>query len=134
MDSNSDSQAHVLGDMESEAVAQASTSQLTSTSSHSPKGNKRRKEEKCLEEEDTWMRDLHTTMQANQALLEKLVEEKPQSDHEPFVQFVADTLRTAPQEQYDEMKELVFDIICTGTTIHTIASAPVKFIPKNLGK
>ena len=100
--------------MEYEAVAQASTSQLTSMSSHSRKGNKRRKEEEYQEEKDTWMRDLRATMQANQALLEKLVEERPQSDREPFVRFVADTLRTAPQEQYNEMKELIFDIVRQG--------------------
>ena len=110
VDSDGDSQAHVLEDMESAAVDQDSTPQPTSTSSRSRKRDKRREEE-CQEEEDTWMRDLRATMQANQALLEKLVEERPQSDREPFVRFVADTLRTAPQEQYDEMKELIFDIV-----------------------
>ena len=111
VDSDGDSQAHVLEDMESAAVDQDSTPQPTSTSSRSRKRDKRRREEECQEEEDTWMRDLRATMQANQALLEKLVEERPQSDREPFVRFVADTLRTAPQEQYDEMKELIFDIV-----------------------
>lgn len=114
MDSDGDSQAHVLEDMESASVDQASTSQPTPTSSRSRKRDKRRREEECQEEEDTWMRDLRATMQANQALLEKLVEERPQSDREPFVRFVADTLRTAPQEQYDEMKELIFDIVRQG--------------------
>jgi hypothetical protein len=98
--------------MESEAVDEASTSLPTSSRSH--KSDKRKREEECEEEADTWMRDLHATMQANQALLEKLVEEKPQSDHEPFVRFVADTLRTASQEQYDGMKELIFDIVRQG--------------------
>ena len=53
-------------------------------------------------------------MQANQALLEKLVEERPYCDREAFVRFVADTLRTAPQEQYVEMKELIFDMVHKG--------------------
>jgi hypothetical protein len=43
------------------------------------------------------MRDLRAIMKANQALLEKLVEESPQTDREPFVRFVADTLRKAPR-------------------------------------
>ena len=57
------------------------------------------------------MQDLRATMPVNQALLEKLVEERTYSDREAFVRFVADTLRTAPQEQYVEMKELIFDIV-----------------------
>ncbi len=99
--------------MESAAVDEASTTpQPTAMSSRSRKREKRRREE--CQEEDTWMRDLRATMQANQALLEKLVEERPHSDREPFVQFVADTLRTAPREQYNEMKELIFDIVRQG--------------------
>jgi hypothetical protein len=53
-------------------------------------------------------------MQANQALLEKLVEERPQTGREPFVRFVGDTLRAAPQDQYDDMKELILDIVRQG--------------------
>ena len=100
--------------MESTAGDNASTSHPTSSSSRNRKRDKRRREEECQEEEDNWMRDLRATMQANQALLEKLVEERPHSDREAFVRFVADTLRTAPQEQYDEMKELIFDIVRQG--------------------
>lgn len=112
VDSDGDTQAHVLEDMETAAFDQASTSETTSKSSR--KRDKRRREEECQEEEDTWMRDLRAIMKANQALLEKLVEESPQTDREPFVRFVADTLRKAPQEQYEVMKELIFDIVRQG--------------------
>lgn len=114
VDSDDDSKADVLEDMEPVANVQASTSQPSSKSSLSRKRDKRRREEGCQEERDTWMRDLCATMQANQALLEKLVEEKRHADREPFVRFVADTLRSAPQEQYDEMKDLIFDILRHG--------------------
>ena len=113
-DGDGDSHTYVLEDMESAAGDNASTSHPTSSSSRNRKRDKRRREEECQEEEDNWMRDLHATMQANQALLEKLVEERPHSDREAFVRFVADTLRTAPQEQYDAMKELIFDIVRQG--------------------
>jgi hypothetical protein len=60
------------------------------------------------------MQELRATMQANQALLENLVEDRPHTDREPFIRFVCDTLRTAPQEQYSVMKDLIFDIVRQG--------------------
>ena len=106
VDSNGDGDSHAhIEDMESSAA----------TSSRNRKRDKRRREEQCQEEEGIcWMQDLCATMQANQALLEKLVEVRPYSDREAFVRFVADTLRTAPQEQYVEMMELILDIVRQG--------------------
>lgn len=62
------------------------------------------------------MQELRSTMKANQALLEKLLEERSQaqSDREAFIRYVSDTLRTAPQEQYSVMKELITDIMREG--------------------
>ena len=62
------------------------------------------------------MQELHSTMKAKQALLEKLLEERSQgqSDREAFIRYVSDTLRTAPQEQYSVMKELITDIMREG--------------------
>ncbi|KAG0698581.1 hypothetical protein GWK47_002970 [Chionoecetes opilio] len=51
-------------------------------------------------QEEEWMVDLRSTMKANQALLERLLEERsqPQSRREAFIRFVSDTLRSAPEE------------------------------------
>ena len=92
VDSNGDSDihAHILEDMESSAA----------TSSRNRKREKRRREEQCQEEEDTWMQDIRATMQANQALLQKLVEQRPYSDREALVRFVADTLLWGSLQPY----------------------------------
>ena len=52
-------------------------------------------------------------MQANQALLEKLLEEKSRrhSDREPFINYVSETLRNVPDEQYASMQEIILDMM-----------------------
>ncbi|KAM4570219.1 uncharacterized protein PAE49_009429 [Odontesthes bonariensis] len=103
-----ESQFNILEEMELAAAEQGST-----TSSRRCK--RRRRDEESLEEE-SWMQELRSTMKANQALLEKLLEErsKAQSDREAFTRYVSDTLLTAPQEQYSVMKELITDIMREG--------------------
>ena len=93
--------------MELAAAEQGSTT--------SSRRRKRRRDEESLEEE-SWMQELRSTMKANQALLEKLLEKRSQgqSDREAFIRYVSDTLRTAPQEQYSVMKELITDIMREG--------------------
>lgn len=102
-----ESHSNILEEMELAAAEQGST---TSTYRR-----KRRRDEESLEEE-SWMQELRSTMKANQALLEKLLEERSraQSDREAFIRYVSDTLRTAPQEQYSVMKELITDIMREG--------------------
>ena len=91
----------------------AAAEQGSTTSSRRRK--RRRRDEESLEEE-SWMQELRSTMKANQALLEKLLEERSQgqSDREAFLRYVSDTLRTAPQEQYSVMKELITNIMREG--------------------
>ena len=103
-----ESQSNILEEMELAAAEQGST-----TSSRRRK--RRRRDEESLEEE-SWMQELRSTMKANQALLEKLLEERSQgqSDREAFIRYVSDTLRTTPQEQYSVMKELITDIMREG--------------------
>ncbi|KAH3697787.1 hypothetical protein DPMN_085297 [Dreissena polymorpha] len=62
----------------------------------------------------------------------------PHTDREPFVRFVADILRTAPQQQYNERKELIFDIVCQAgaASLGTVNShppyGPEQFMPCQL--
>ena len=67
-------------------------------------------------QEEGWMQDLRTTMKANQALLEKLLEERsqPLSHREAFIRFLSDTLRSVSDEQYSVMHELIMDILRQG--------------------
>lgn len=97
---------------ELEAAAMPSTQTSSRQCSHSDRHDKRKREEQCLEEEDTWMALLRSTMKANQTLLEKLLEERPvHTEREAFIRFVSDTLRTVPEEDYAEMKNLILDIV-----------------------
>ncbi|KAG0730538.1 hypothetical protein GWK47_028029 [Chionoecetes opilio] len=78
-------EANILEDMEVAAAAeQAST-------------RRKRKTPATERQEEEWMVDLRSTMKANQALLERLLEERsqPQSRREAFIRFVSDTLRSA---------------------------------------
>ena len=103
-----ENQSNILEEMELAAAEQGLT-----TSSRQRK--RRRRDDESLEEE-SWMQELRSIMKANQALLEKLLEERSQaqSDREAFTRYVSDTLRTAPQEQYSVMKELITDIMREG--------------------
>ncbi|KAG0721674.1 hypothetical protein GWK47_045997 [Chionoecetes opilio] len=90
-------EANILEDMEVAAAAeQAST-------------RRKRKTPATERQEEEWMVDLRSTMKANQALLERLLEERsqPQSRREAFIRFVSDTLRSAPErstsQQYFHM-------------------------------
>ena len=59
------------------------------------------------------MKDLRHTMQANQTLLEKLLEDKTRRHvtREPFVEFVTSTLRSCSDEQYTSLQEVILDVI-----------------------
>ena len=103
---SADSQSvHILEDAEQQAVELTST---TSISQHRYK-RKRRKED---EEEDRWMQDVMLNLQTNQALLERLLDEREggRSEREPFVRYVSDTLRTVTDDQFNTIKDLVLDI------------------------
>jgi len=57
--------------------------------------------------------DLRSQLQTNQALLERMLEDKSKADspREPFIRYVSDTLRNASDEHYSYMKDLINDII-----------------------
>ena len=59
------------------------------------------------------MKELRHTMQANQSLLEKLLEDKTRrhTTREPFIEFVTQTLRSCADEQYTSMQEVIMDMI-----------------------
>ena len=59
------------------------------------------------------MKELSITMKANQTLLEKLLEEKtqPQSERQPFINYISEMLRTVPQEQYVALTEGILDLV-----------------------
>ncbi|KAG0719635.1 hypothetical protein GWK47_050087 [Chionoecetes opilio] len=58
-----------------------------------PQTRRKRKTPATERQEEEWMVDLRSTMKANQALLERLLEERsqPQSRREAFIRFVSDT-------------------------------------------
>ncbi|KAG0725938.1 hypothetical protein GWK47_037606 [Chionoecetes opilio] len=94
-------EANILEDMEVAAAAeQAST-------------RRKRKTPATERQEEEWMVDLRSTMKANQALLERLLEERsqPQSRREAFIRFVSDTLRSAPEEEYQVMHDQIVYIV-----------------------
>ncbi|KAG0716772.1 hypothetical protein GWK47_008907 [Chionoecetes opilio] len=74
---------------------------------------RKRKTPATERQEEEWMVDLRSTMKANQALLERLLEERsqPQSRREAFIRFVSDTLRSAPEEEYQVMHDQIVDIV-----------------------
>ena len=79
-------------------------------------GSRRRKKRTTADEsqeEEAWMLDLRSTMKANQALLERLLEERsqPQTRREAFIRYVSDTLRTVSDEEYSEMHDLISDMM-----------------------
>ena len=105
---DSDNLCNILVDMEHVSAEISGQEQPTSKGRHTKRS--RRNEED--EEEQTVMIELRNTMVKNQELLQKLLEERqPEGDRETFIQYVADTLRRAPQAQYDVMKDLIADIV-----------------------
>ena len=97
-DQHDSGEASILEDMEVAAAAgQASSSR------HS----KRKTPATERQEEDAWMVDLRSTMRANQALLERLLEEKsqPPSSREVFIRYVSDSLRSATEEEFRVMHD-----------------------------
>ena len=101
-----DSQANILEEMEMSAAEQ----ELTTSSQ---KRRRRKRDEDSPEEEQCWMKELRLTMKANQALLEKLLEERSQrqSDREPFIHYISEMLRNVPQEQYVALSEGFLDLV-----------------------
>ena len=96
-----DSQGNILEEMEMSAAEQVQ------------KRRRRKRDEDSPEQEEQWMKELSLTMKANQTLLEKLLEEKsqPQSERQPFINYISEMLRTVPQEQYVALTEGILDLV-----------------------
>ena len=101
-----DSEGNILEEMEMSAAEQGLTTS-------SQKRRRRKRDEDIPEEEESWMKELRLTMKANQALLEKLLEERSQrqSDREPFIHYISEMLRNVPQEQYVALSEGILDLV-----------------------
>ena len=102
-----DSDVNILEEMEMSAVEQG----LTRSSQQ--RRRRKRDEDSQAMEESYWMKELSVTMKANQALLEKLLEEKNQrtTDRDPFIQYISQILRTVPQEQYVALSEGIMELV-----------------------
>jgi hypothetical protein len=89
-------------------VAESSSAQQASSRSQSRQSKKRQK----VDQEEEWMKDLRDTLKANQQLLGQLVKEKPaQSDREVFIKYVADSLHTAQEDKYKQLKTQISAIL-----------------------
>ena len=102
-----DSDVNILEEMEMSAVEQGLTP------SSQKRRRRKRDEDSPAKEESCWMKELNVTMKANQALLEKLLEEKNQrtTDRDPFIQYISQILRTVPQEQYVALSEGIMELV-----------------------
>ena len=100
-----DSQGSILEDMELAAAEEGLSGSSTM--------RKKRKKADDTQEEASWMKELRHTMQANQSLLEKLLEDKTRrhTTREPFIEFVTQTLRSCADEQYTSMQEGILDML-----------------------
>lgn len=59
--------------------------------------------------EDDWTVELRATMKSNQALLERLLVDRPQpqSCREAFIRYVSDVLRTVPDDEYRVLQDKI---------------------------
>lgn len=100
-ESHDSGDANILEDMEVAGAEKASTS--------------RRKWRTAGYEsqEEGWTLDLRSTMKANQALLERLLQERPQPQtrREAFIRYVSDILRTVPDEEYQVLHDIIADTL-----------------------
>ena len=61
---------------------------------------------------EEWMKDLRATMKANQQLLTQLIQDRPAtSEREAFINYVGESLRSAPADKYKAMKAKITAII-----------------------
>ena len=76
---------------------------------HAKKGRRKRRSTTADEAEDDWTVELRTTMKSNQALLERLLVDRPQPQtrREAFIRYVSDVLRTAPEDEYQVMQDKI---------------------------
>ncbi|KAG0718565.1 hypothetical protein GWK47_052213 [Chionoecetes opilio] len=98
-------EANILEDMEVAAAAEQASTRL------------KRKTPATERQEEEWMGGPPIHHEGQQALLERLLEERsqPQSRREAFIRFVPDTLRSAPEEEYQVMHDQIVDM-CIGDT------------------
>ncbi|XP_050410985.1 uncharacterized protein LOC126825391 isoform X1 [Patella vulgata] len=98
---------NVLEDLEREAA------ELGSVNSSFQHRKRRRKED----EAESWMPELRKNLQTNQTLLAKLMEkmledkEREKSQREPFISYVTQTLRSCSLQDFNNVKELISDIL-----------------------
>ena len=76
---------------------------------HAKKGRRKRRSTTADEAEDDWTVELRQTMKTNQALLERLLVDRPQPQtrREAFIRYVSDVLRTAPEDDYQVMQDKI---------------------------
>jgi hypothetical protein len=97
---------NVLEDLERGAA------EIESAYSSSQQRKRRRRED-----EESWMPELRKNLQTNQSLLEKLMEkmledkEREKSQREPFISYVTQTLRCCSLQDFNNVKELISDIL-----------------------
>ena len=69
------------------------------------------------DEEESWMPELRKNLQTNQTLLKKLMEKMledkktEKSQREPFISYVTQTLRSYSLQDFNNVKELISDIL-----------------------
>ena len=76
---------------------------------HAKKGRRKRRSTTADEAEDDWTLELRETMKTSQALLERLLVDRPQPQtrREAFIRYVSDVLRTAPEDDYQVMQDKI---------------------------
>lgn len=69
-------------------------------------------------EEEDFLMEIRDSIQANTQLLSQLVGDKCTSPREPFINYVADSLRNLPEQQYQTMMRKITSLL---QNLHTSA-------------
>ena len=99
-----------LADLERAAAEQGrgGTSSSTPQSRHPSQS---RGQKRSRQDDDDVLRDIRDSMKANTQLLSQLVTTKPSSVREPFINFVADSLRSMSDGRYEEAKQKLVPLL-----------------------
>ena len=90
---------------EEATLSQLETSAAEAARQQVPVRARQRKRKRQEQLENNWLKEMQDSMKSNAKLLSDLLDQRPaQSNRDPFINYVSDTLRNMPAHQYQEMK------------------------------